>query len=269
MVTTHNIIFFGSTGCGKSSIVNMLLGDNAEKAPVSGNAKGCTFANDKYITIIDGEEYRLFDTSGLDEGSGGKVLTKDAIINLYRLLQGLDDGVSLLVYCMRGPRITESIERNYKVFYDGFCHKNVRIVIVVTGLEDHPKMETWWVENEHAFKEYKLEFDGHACITATRGKKMGGAYRNQVEYEESQKALKKLIVNQCQSVAEPFRMNTGTWLASIMGWLRRNMPWLLGPELEGLYNVLVQFLPEKEAREIADRASEKGSINSKPQTSSR
>lgn len=200
----HNIIIFGSSGCGKSSIINMLHGEDI--APVSSGARGCTFESKPYTIIIDGREYRIHDTAGLDEGAAGKVSSKEAISKLYQLLRNLEGGVVLLIYCMRGPRLTDAIQRNYRIFYEGFCSKKVPIVVAVTGLEDvEPQMESWWTDGDEpggkAFAKYGMHFDGHACITASRGKKN----RNVEEYEESKRVLEQLIVDKHQK-GKPWKM---------------------------------------------------------------
>ncbi|KAJ3809847.1 hypothetical protein F5876DRAFT_43056 [Lentinula aff. lateritia] len=238
----------------------MLLGHEA--ALMSSGALGCTFENKSYSVTIERQEYCLYDTTGLDEGTVGTVVSKDALVKLYHLLHDLQGGISLLVYCMRGPRITETLERNYNIFYDGFCRKAVPIVIVVTGLEDQePTMDSWWTENKYAFNNYGLHFVDHACITATLGKKMkNGQFRNQEEYNESKVLLRDLIVEQCQD-ARPWKVETKTWFVSVMKWLHRNLPSWLGdhvtPRLTDLYEVLKSFLPEQDAREIANRADMK------------
>ncbi|KAF5392501.1 hypothetical protein D9757_002160 [Collybiopsis confluens] len=256
----RNVIFFGIAGAGKSSIVNMLLGEKDKKAPVSNGALGCTFSNDVYSTDIEGKDYRFYDTAGLGEGSAGTIVSADALVQLYHLLHSLEDGVSLLVYCTRGPRITESLERNYKIFYDGFCRKNVPIVMVVTGLENHDPMESWWEENGERFTEYKMSFDGHACITASRGKQMAnGVHKYHMEYNESSVILRDLIVESC--LQQPWKMETQKWFVSVVKWFHRNMPsWLddrVDPRLADLYDILKNSIPEKEAREIARKADTK------------
>ncbi|KAE9405896.1 hypothetical protein BT96DRAFT_934633 [Gymnopus androsaceus JB14] len=254
-----NVIFFGSTGCGKSSIVNMLL--DREMAPMSSGAVGCTFDNNAYSVTIEKKEYQLFDTTGLDEGTAGTVVSKDAILKLYQLLRSLQDGVTLLVYCMRGPRITETLERNYSIFHDGFCRGKVPIVIVITGLEDHePDMDSWWTKNKEAFDKYKMNVAGHACITATRGKRTKNGepeFRNDEEYNKSREVLRDLIVETCMK-AKPWKLESNDWFVTILKWLRRNLPnWLnqiVSPRLGGLFTVLKHFMPESEARDIAVRA---------------
>ena len=88
----------------------------------------------------------------------------------------LDDGVNLLVYVMRAPRIVATAKANYELFFETFCYGQVPIVIVVTGLEDKDDMDKWWEENKSVFDDYKMPFSGSACITATQGKLLKGGY---------------------------------------------------------------------------------------------
>ncbi|KAJ3862137.1 hypothetical protein EV359DRAFT_65873 [Lentinula novae-zelandiae] len=151
-----NIILFGSTGCGKSSIVNMLLGHEAA-----------------LIVTIKRQEYCLYDTTGLDEGTVGTVVSKDALVKLYHLLHDLQGGISLLVYCIQ-----------------------------------EPTMDSWWTENKYTFNNYGLHFVDHACITAMLGKKMkNGEFRNQEEYNESKETKTWLV-----SVMKWHHRNLPSWL---------------------------------------------------------
>lgn len=83
---------------------------------------------------------------------------------------------------------------NYDLFYKEACGSHVPIVLVVTGLENEEPMENWWKENCDELLKYGLEFEDHACITATRGKVRGnGVQIFDKEYEESRKEVKSLI----------------------------------------------------------------------------
>jgi 50S ribosome-binding GTPase len=208
-----NVIVFGETGAGKSSIINMLAGTDV--ALTSNTAIGCTFESTCYSVLIHGATFNLWDTSGLNEGKEGKVPTKDAIINLYDLIRGLEEGVSLLVYCVRGPRIKEQTKKNYKMFWSIFCQEKVPIVIVVTGLENEEPMDAWWQANGGTFNKYGMIISGHACVTATRGKKNKNfGHKFDDEYEESVEKVHALIGNFI--LKTPWRMERTKWFSTVV-----------------------------------------------------
>ncbi|OXA48986.1 immune-associated nucleotide-binding protein 3-like isoform X1 [Folsomia candida] len=115
----NNVVLFGESGSGKSSTVNLLLGQEAAK--VSDRAVGCTFKFEKYAT----ENYNLFDTVGLSEGSRGTMSQTSAVKQLITLLKSLEGGVSLLVFVMENGKITKSLDENYKLFVEAICMKKV------------------------------------------------------------------------------------------------------------------------------------------------
>ncbi|KAJ3521893.1 hypothetical protein NMY22_g12121 [Coprinellus aureogranulatus] len=151
----HKIVFFGETGVGKSSIINMLLG--SDQAEVSSDAEGCTAKCTSYRVRINEEEYELWDTIGLNEGEQGNIPDIKAASSLYHQLRKLSDtgGVNLLVFCMRGPRVTTAGHRNWLLFHDVICDGKVPAVIVVTHLELED-MDTWWSRNELVFARYNI-----------------------------------------------------------------------------------------------------------------
>ncbi|KAF5366132.1 hypothetical protein D9757_010947 [Collybiopsis confluens] len=254
---TQNIVFFGATGCGKSSVINMLLREQDEKAAVSDGAKPCTMKTESYLTQRRGIRYQFFDTVALDQAVVQN--RKDALVELGHLMRDMQEGVSLLVYCVRGPRLP-TLDINYEIFYEGFCRKEVPIFIVVTGLEDLDDTESWWSNNKAALKDVPLA--GHACITATVGKKKDGEYSKQEEYNQSKEKLWKLLSNECNKVTEPWKMG-GTlayWYEAVFRWIRRRLPfWVtdnINPQLKDLYEVLVKFLTEGEAEDIVNRVDQ-------------
>jgi len=121
-------------------------------------------------------------------------------------MRGLDDGVSLLVYVVRGPRLSPSIRKNYELFYEIFCEEKVPIVIVITGLENEEDMEGWWKRNEAAYSEDQMTFAGAACITAIKGKNNVFAQ----EFKESGEKVEGLILDHCFKT---------TWLPPTGGWV--------------------------------------------------
>ncbi|KDQ59831.1 hypothetical protein JAAARDRAFT_175394 [Jaapia argillacea MUCL 33604] len=213
VIPCANIIVFGESGAGKSSVINMVAGRDV--ASTSSNATGCTFRTEKYSISTPHLTLNLFDTAGLNEGSEGTVQSADAIKNLYKLVRSMEDGVNLLVYVVKGPRIKESTSNNYRMFYEAFCQKKVPIVLVITGLENESNPDEWWRKNYVTFRKYKMEFAGQACITATRGKlNEYGRHMFQREYDESKPKVKDLITQRC--AAEPFKMEKIGWFLAVL-----------------------------------------------------
>lgn len=191
-----NIVLFGETGAGKSSIINMIAGGHV--AEISSRATGCTFQYHGYDLPMHGRNFKIFDTAGLNEGDNlkGTVNRTAAIAQLYRVIIDLDGGINLLMFCMRGPRIKNAAHENWKVFHNILCKKKVPTVLVVTGLENEENMDWWWRDNKGAFEEQGIRPDATACITATRGRTLrDGSHAFDDQFEESRAKVMNLILD--------------------------------------------------------------------------
>lgn len=165
----RNVVLYGESGVGKSSLVNLIMGRDAAKT--SPDALACTTTHAPYDVTIGGQCFRLWDTAGLNEGSEGTVPAAVAKRNLTKFLRGLnqEDGVHLLIYCVRGTRATKALRTDYKTFSAVIRDSKVPTIIVVTCLEDfRPVMKEWWHKNKDELATYGMQFSGYACVTTLK-----------------------------------------------------------------------------------------------------
>jgi GTPase SAR1 family protein len=220
----RNVVIFGESGSGKSSVINALAQNQV--AATSSSAAGCTFRYQKHEVELSGERFVLFDTVGLDEGTAGTVPAAEAEANLKSLLRELmspgSNGIGLLVYCVRSVRVSRALLRNYNLFYSAICRKKVPIVVIVTGLENQePDMESWWYANGREFKRCGMHFEDYACVTTLR-KHPGIPDVFTQRITDSRENLRTLILNNCSewiadvswlalSFADVRNMISGRW----------------------------------------------------------
>ncbi|KAG2036976.1 P-loop containing nucleoside triphosphate hydrolase protein [Suillus americanus] len=211
---TCNVVIFGETGAGKSSLINLVAG--TQTALTSCDSMGCTTKTNAYDVSIQNEtlKVKLFDTVGLGEGPEGKVPDKDARRDLKKLLRYLmkQTGIHLLMYCVRGVRATKALCRNYDLIRSE-VKERIPIVLVATSLEDKgPEMEEWWRDNERSISDFGMTFAGHACITtATIDKYAEDKLKRR--HKQSYHAVCQLIEQYrlSERVQTP-QLNVGRWL---------------------------------------------------------
>jgi hypothetical protein len=104
--------------------------------------------------------------------------------------------VHLLVLVMKLPRITESAVKNYRVFHEFFCQKQVPIILLTTHCESEENIGDWWDKNRYDFQKQGMTFDAQACITAVKGKRKATGYIFQEEYDTSKEQVKELLTAQ-------------------------------------------------------------------------
>jgi len=148
----YRVLVFGSSGVGKSSVINNLTGSTFRTI----NAlRGCTFNTANTDPILrNGKEYIFYDTAGLNESDKGTVSAKDAINNLIFLLSSKQHGFNLLIMVHRGI-ILKHTEQNYQLFVKCLCDEKIPCICVVTGMEQEYEDETtgdWLKTNQPEFK---------------------------------------------------------------------------------------------------------------------
>ena len=196
----RNILIVGDVGVGKSSLINLICGE--QRAATSSVATTSTLhSEDSYIVTLQGVEFALYDTVGLHETQGNRktAVYLDAVHRTYALISALErsGGINLLVFCMKGGRISITMTQIYNLFVEVFCSRLVPVAIVVTHLEMFDDMEEWWRKNQRAIQEYGLGSVGHACITTTRG--LDRVFDD--KYELSREITRKLLLDYSNRVA--------------------------------------------------------------------
>ncbi|KAG2337553.1 kinase-like protein [Suillus weaverae] len=165
-----NVLLFGETGVGKSAIINLIMGrDVAQTSP---DGATCTLQHTFHEVILGDRRFKLWEVSSLDSMGFFRTLfakwrLKKSFKKLYK-----DDGVYLLLYCMRGSRAQRALISDYKFFTDivgstTTVAGGVPVAAVVTSLEDYPKdMDKWWTNNKDNLERLGMRFSSHACITS-------------------------------------------------------------------------------------------------------
>ena len=249
----RNVILFGETGVGKTSIINLIAG--AEVAKTSSNPEGCTLQAEKYLFTLPGKmSLCIYDTVGLNESEIGVNTFFGAIEKAHELITSLHaaGSIDLLLFCFRGSRITATMERNYRLFSEFLCGKKVPLAFVVTHLEYEDEMEDWWKRNERTFETYGMRSVAHACITAIPARVTTFAAKR----AESRVTLQRMLQDAINSSNVLYVRDVWSWFANLVETLRAflMMGLLVPPRRRDLMSRLQTRcgLPPDEAQQLAD-----------------
>jgi predicted GTPase len=191
MSNIFNVVVFGESGVGKSSVIHMLF--NHDIAEPSDAALGFTFESKLYKGTRDGYSFNIYDTAGLNESDNGRVKPDVAIGNLMKLVGHSQEGIHLLIMCMRKGRINSAIANNYQLFYNGIFGTHVPIILVVTHCELDDPIDSWKTMNQSLLRsQFKMEFNDIICVTTLNKGKHAAKF--QTEYASSREELGRSIV---------------------------------------------------------------------------
>ncbi|KAJ8584516.1 hypothetical protein M405DRAFT_452589 [Rhizopogon salebrosus TDB-379] len=245
-MSTKNIVLFGETGAGKSSVINLMAGH--DRAKTSTDMERCTMQWQEHPIAFHGYNYKVFDTVGLEEPQLGMKEYLDIIGNAHNLITKLhqEGGIDLLLFCVRAGRVTATLQTNYRLFYEWLCEEKVPIVLVLTGLErEKNSMEDWWTRNKYIFARYEIHVAGHACITAANH--LDG--RPKQLYEESRRLVRDLVKTHTEG-------ERGTWdwsEVSFKRFSRKLREFLRQPRRKDVVDVLTKrcHMPLEAAKQLA------------------
>ena len=251
---TKNIVLFGETGAGKSSVVNLMAGK--EVAKTSPDMERCTLHWQEHFIAFDGHQYKVFDTVGLEEPQLGMKEYLGIIENAYNLITKLqkEGGIDLLLFCVRAGGVTATLQTNYRLFYEWLCEEKVPIVLVLTGLEREQRMEDWWGRNERVFNQYGIKVNGHACITAAN--RLDGRHKDL--YATSQTLVRDLVIEHT-SEKQGVSFDDGflqRFFRSLRELFRGNRP----PKKKDVETILIKRcgMPPEAAKELATNIRRRG-----------
>ncbi|KAG2355064.1 hypothetical protein BDR07DRAFT_1304250, partial [Suillus spraguei] len=206
-----NVLLFGETGVGKSAIINLIMGrDVAQTSP---DAETCTLQHTFHEVTLGNRRFKLWEVSSLKSmGFFRSFFAKWRLKKSYKKLYK-DDGVYLLLYCMRGSRAQRALIRDYKFFTDivgstATVTGGVPVAAVVTSLEDYPEdMDKWWVKNKDNLESLGMRFSAHACITSLPDDPHASSAMR-ARRHRSEQAVRKLIYNSYQAGTETPRSSS-------------------------------------------------------------
>lgn len=213
-----NAILFGESGVGKSSIVNLVVGQQI--AEVSSGIESCTLDSRSYKINTGLYQFLFWDTVGLNGLHIGHDVCGKAIENAVHLVRDLhrQGGIDLLIFCKKFGRLTPSELNTFRLFQEFLCEGQIPVAFIITHLESQNPMEKWWEKNgEGLLKACNLKTSavvGHACITSLTP-----------EDPDDQRLHDKLLLSResVQAMLEDsisygsaFHEDEGTWVMSFL-----------------------------------------------------
>ncbi|KAL4066434.1 hypothetical protein V8B97DRAFT_1979887 [Scleroderma yunnanense] len=165
-----NVMVMGETGVGKSSVVNLIAG--GPLAEVSPDASVCTMVTTRYLARTGSVSIHIWEVAGFNQPEN--TTAKDVFVtdvDLGPILSDRKAAVDLVLFCMRGKKLTKTTTRIFDLVKTMFWG-DVPVILVITHLEmEKEDMESWWVRNETYLTREGVVGTAHVCVTGLREKK--------------------------------------------------------------------------------------------------
>lgn len=211
-------ILFGESGVGKSSIVNLVVGDSV--AEVSSGINSCTLKYRSYKINTGMHQFLVWDTVGFNGTEIGHDVCGQAIENAVRLIHDIhkQGGVDLLVFCKKYGRLSASELNNFRLFQEFLCEGQIPVAFIITHLEFQNPMEKWWeVNGEGLLRACNLKTGavaGHACITSLA---LDDAQDQKLhdKLSQSRQSIQTMLEDSI-SYGSAFNKNEGVWVMSFL-----------------------------------------------------
>jgi len=174
--TRFNIILIGETGVGKSSLINLICGDN--KARVVNNAVGCrNEAPEVYSTIVNNTKLCIYDIPGFCDTSVFEPFT-----NILNYLTKDALGLNCVIMVAKNGRSSSNFQKStfiygkiFELFMKKmFLEKGVPIILLLTHCELDEPMDLWLQDpvNKAILKSLQI------CETVCGTTKFGGPFES-------------------------------------------------------------------------------------------
>jgi len=182
-------------------------------------------------------------------------------VEAHKLIVSLEKqgGIHALLFCIRGGRISSTVQQNYRLFYEFLCHQKVPLALIFTGLENEPvDMDNWWKNNKAQVELSGIASFRQVCITTIMG------YNNACEerYLESRRKMHDLL-NELGRVPA-HSVEVSSWFARMCKKLREflvpvKLPWLKSLSRENLMKQMLMTrcnLSKEDAVQLLQRISD-------------
>lgn len=205
-----NVLVVGQTGCGKSSVVNLIAGQNLAPTSQGDDLGYCTDHCTEYLIPVDHHQFQVFDTFGfLDPKLDSNMYTK-AIAETYRAICILKakGGIDMLLYCIRDDEVNnhEKMKSYYRLFREVLCGKEIPIAFVVTN-RGNPILNA-----EHCktiFTARNITYFDCICVNIAKTPGLDGPVDT-----KSQGTVRSLLVKCCEAPEPRSTVLQHVWLVA-------------------------------------------------------